>query len=98
MSGDRGSVSSVLVCWSLDLGSTPDGSLSFSFPLAFFGLCKSTSKENTSLPGHLRYFNNLSGINPLIMAPPLTRRCYRSIPNGVLTAHDLGGLQCEVAS
>ena len=24
--------------------------------------------------------------------------CYRSIPNGVLTAHDLGGLQCEVAS
>ena len=57
MSGDRGSVSSVLVCWSLDLGSTPDGGLSFSFPLAFFGLCKSTSKENTSLPGQLRYFN-----------------------------------------
>ena len=46
-----------LVCWSLDLGSTPDGSLSFSFPLAFFGLCKSTSKENSSLPSHLRYFN-----------------------------------------
>ena len=57
MSGDRGSVSGVLVCWSLDLGLTPDGSLSFSFPLAFFGLCKSTSKENTSLPGQLRYFN-----------------------------------------
>ena len=35
---DRGSVSSVLVCRSLDLGSTLDGSLSFSFPLAFFGL------------------------------------------------------------
>ena len=32
------------------------------------------------------------------MAPTLMRRCYRSIPNGVLTAHDLGGLQCEVAS
>ena len=31
----------------LDLGSTPDGSLSFSFPLAFFGLCKSTPKLNT---------------------------------------------------
>ena len=25
-------------------------------------------------------------------------RCYRSIPNGVLMAHDLGGLQCEVGS
>ena len=47
LSGDRGSVSSVLVCWSLDLGSTPDGGLSFSFPLAFFGLCKSTPKLNT---------------------------------------------------
>ena len=44
LSGDHGSVSSVLVCRSLDLGSTLDGSLSFSFPLAFFGLCKSTSK------------------------------------------------------
>ena len=47
MSGDRGSVSSVLVCWSLDLGSTPDGGLSFSFPLDFFDLCISTSKVNT---------------------------------------------------
>ena len=37
-------------------------------------------------------------INPPTMAPTLMRRCYRSIPNGVLTAHDLGGLQCEVAS
>ena len=40
LSGDCGSVSGVLVCWSLDLGSTPDRSLSFSFPLNFFGLCK----------------------------------------------------------
>ena len=32
------------------------------------------------------------------MAPPLTRRCYHWIPNGILTAHDLGILQCEVAS
>ena len=39
LSGDRGSVSGVLVCWSLDLGSTPDGSLSFSFPLDRLGLC-----------------------------------------------------------
>ena len=36
--GDRGSVSGVLVCWPLDLGSTPDGSLSFSFPLDHLGL------------------------------------------------------------
>ena len=49
LSGDRGSMSNVLVCWPLDLGSTPDESLSFSFPLAFFGLCKSTSKVNTSV-------------------------------------------------
>ena len=59
MSGDRGSVSGVLVCWSLDLGSTPDGSLSFSFPLAFFGLCKSISKGNKSYfmfsPSHTSY-------------------------------------------
>ena len=40
LAGDCGLVSSVLVCWSLDLGSTPDGSLSFSFPLGFSGLCK----------------------------------------------------------
>ena len=33
MSGDCGSVSGVLICWSLDMGSTPDRSLSFSFPL-----------------------------------------------------------------
>ena len=39
LSGNRGSVSGVLVCWSLDLGSTPDGSLSFSFPLDHLGLC-----------------------------------------------------------
>ena len=38
--------------------------VSLSFPLllkylsAFFGLCKSTSKGYTSLPGQLRYFNN----------------------------------------
>ena len=56
LSGDRGSVSSVLVCWSLDLGSTPDGGLSFSFPLAFFGLCKSTPKLNTDI--HLLYMVN----------------------------------------
>ena len=36
---DRGSVSGVLVCWSLDLSLTPDGSLSFSFPLDRLGLC-----------------------------------------------------------
>ena len=36
MSGDRGSVSCVLVC---DLGLTPDGSLFFSFPLDYPGLC-----------------------------------------------------------
>ena len=41
LSGDYGSVSSVLVCQSLDLGSTPEGSLCFSLPLDFFGLCKS---------------------------------------------------------
>ena len=46
MSGDCGSVSSVLVCWSLDLGSTPDRNLSFSFPLDFFSLYKSTSMAN----------------------------------------------------
>ena len=44
MSGDRGSVSGVLVCWSLDLGSTPDGSLSFSFPLDHLGLSMLTTK------------------------------------------------------
>ena len=33
LSGDCGSVSGVLVCWSLDLGSTLDRSLPFSFPL-----------------------------------------------------------------
>ena len=43
LSGDRSSVSGVLVCWSLDLGSTPDGSLSFSFPLDHLGLCILTS-------------------------------------------------------
>ena len=46
MSGDRGSVSGVLVCWSLDLGSTPDGSLSFSFPLDHLGLSMLTTKLN----------------------------------------------------
>ena len=55
MSCDCGSVSSVLVCWSLDLGSTPNGSLSFSFPLAFFGLCKSTSKGNICIHLHINY-------------------------------------------
>ena len=49
MSGDRGSVSGVLVCWSLDLGSTPDRSLSFSFPLDHLGLSMLTSKLNTPL-------------------------------------------------
>ena len=44
LSGDRGSVSGVLACWSLDLGSTPDGSLSFSFPLDHMGLCMLTTK------------------------------------------------------
>ena len=44
LSGDGGSVSIVLVCWSINLGLTPDGSLSLSFPLDFFGLCKSTPK------------------------------------------------------
>ena len=34
----------MLFCWSLDLGSTPDGSLSFSFPLDYLGLCMLTSK------------------------------------------------------
>ena len=47
LSGDWGSVSSVLVCWSLDLGSSPDRSLTYSFPLDFFGQCKSTSKIHT---------------------------------------------------
>ena len=47
MSGDRGSVSGVLVCWSLDLGSTPDRSLSFSFPLDHLGLCMLTSNLGT---------------------------------------------------
>ena len=46
MSGDRGSVSGVLVCWSLDLGSTPDGSLSFSFPPDHLGLSMLTTKLN----------------------------------------------------
>ena len=46
MSGDRGSVSGVLVCWSLDLGSTPDRSLSFSFPLDHLGLSILTTKLN----------------------------------------------------
>ena len=55
MSGDRGSVSGVLVCWSLDLGSTPDRSLSFSFPLDHLGLSILTTKLNTSLPGHKEY-------------------------------------------
>ena len=54
MSGDRGSVSGVLVCWSLDLDLTLDRSLSFSFPLDRFGLCLLTSTFNTSLPGQLR--------------------------------------------
>ena len=49
MSGDRGSVSGVLVCWSLDLGSTPDGSLSFSFPLDHLGLSMLTSKLNIEI-------------------------------------------------
>ena len=34
LSGGRGSVFDVLACQSLDLGSTPDGSLSFSFSSA----------------------------------------------------------------
>ena len=38
--GDRGLVSGVLVCWSLDLGSTLDGSL---FPLDRLALCMLTS-------------------------------------------------------
>ena len=46
MSGDCGSVSGVLVYWSLDLGSTPEGSLSFSFPLDLLGLCMLTSTCN----------------------------------------------------
>ena len=33
--------------------------------LAFFGLCKSTSKENTSLPGQLRYFNSFTNNHSL---------------------------------
>ena len=49
MSGDRGSVSGVLVCWSLDLGSTPDRSLSFSFPLDHLGLSMLNSKLNISI-------------------------------------------------
>ena len=60
-SGDRGSVSGVLVCWPLDLGSTPDGCLSFSFPLDRFGLCIADIKLNTSLPGQLTIFNNHLG-------------------------------------
>ena len=56
MSGDRGSVSGVLVCWSLDLGSTPDGSLSFSFPLDHLGLSMLTTKLNKYfVPGHTKY-------------------------------------------
>ena len=39
LSGDSGSVSGVLVCWSLDLGSTSNRSLSFSFSLDHLGLC-----------------------------------------------------------
>ena len=38
-----------------------------------------------------------SVINPPTMALTLMR-CYQWIPNGILMAHDLGGLQCEVAS
>ena len=45
LSGDRGSVSGVLVCWSLDLGSTPDRSLSFSFPLDHLSLRMLTSNS-----------------------------------------------------
>ena len=43
LSGDRASVSGVLVCWSLNLCSTLDRSLSFSFPLDCLGLCMLTS-------------------------------------------------------
>ena len=62
MSGDRGSVSGVLVCWSLDLGSTPDGSLSFSFPLDHLGLSILTTKLNTSLPGHKEYLTYMHNV------------------------------------
>ena len=45
--GDEGTdfclvIMAVLVCWSLDLGSTPDGNLSFSFPFGYPGLCIET--------------------------------------------------------
>ena len=66
LSGDRGSVSGVLVCWSLDLSSTPHGSLSFSFPI---DLSMLTSKLNTSLPDvQRRDLRDLKGRGPWAVA------------------------------
>ena len=53
MSGDCGSVSSVLVCLSLDLGSTPDRSLYFLFPLDCHGLYMLTSNLIKSISVYL---------------------------------------------
>ena len=53
-------MSGVLVCWSLDLGLTLDGSLSFSFPLDRLGQGIADIKINTSLLGQLRIFNKVT--------------------------------------
>ena len=46
------------------------------------------------MPTHVNSFNEtretLTWLNPPILAPPLTERCFRSTPKGVLTAQDYG--------
>ena len=45
----------------------------------------------------LEMTHGFSGVNPPIIAPAFMERCYRLTPNGILTASDLGCLQCKEA-